>query len=198
MRYSCIRSLMAIGISALSSRTDRAASLPNLANEVPTPAERVIRIKKEWGYRANSANWKSHSACSLMMHESMHLLSLVDEYIETARTKPVVVNGKKVNRLEYNCRAAGPDDSLMSDQTSATWHSGLDWFSRLFNRDGRPSLLAPTQFRAITEPGCVDRNPIYYGCGINAYLTSASHGGTGCVKDVPKECKSTDWIEQLP
>jgi hypothetical protein len=58
------------------------------------------------------------------------------------------------------------------------------------------SILYPAHFRAITEPGCSERNRCYYACAVNAYrfkdtsgrVSSVPEYNLGC-KEIPADCK---------
>jgi hypothetical protein len=77
------------------------------------------------GYRSHSRAYAEDITCSTIMHELMHLMGLVDEYVESESS--------------YDCRAIGPDDSLMSSQTSAVFNllhqSVLDFTYMCLNED---------------------------------------------------------------
>ena len=65
------------------------------------------------------------------------------------------------------------------------------------------TILYPAEFRAITQPGCLSSNRLYYSCTQNAYFTTAEHmppqdrkwQGVGCVS-VPDECHDLRWLKQ--
>ena len=151
-------------------------ALSTLHPEIDAPRASDIKITRKWFFRSNSGNWKYRPNCPLILHETLHLLGLVDEYQETDR-----VHGK----LEYDCRALGPRRSVMNEQDIA-------WFFTAMTKD---SLLRAGQFRAIIWPGCLARNAVYYECARDAYSTSAGHGGGGCTPDKPPVCKKRSWVD---
>ncbi|MBI3556726.1 MAG: hypothetical protein HY074_10725 [Deltaproteobacteria bacterium] len=227
--------------------------------------------------RANSALWNPNISCPVILHETLHILGLVDEYQETSDGAIVAADGKvtivddisKADKgsktfKKWDCRIYGPADSMMSGQEAAfsavdgkydvavcncrkifdssptpaknckkliaklkvgdtvcpkgslsehypTW----DYKDTLRLTIGKPlslddvivsithlkskrsTLLYPAQFRAITRPGCVDENKIFYLCAREAYKTSRDNLGTDrCGIGLPKECKngSSDWL----
>jgi len=164
---------------------------------LPQPEISPVRITKQMFFRSNSKNWESSPDCPLIVHETLHLLGLVDTYREKDYVNTVKVNGKSKSFLKYDCRSIGPKSSVMNNQDKAFNDAGLDWFSRYFTKKGRASLLFAGEYYAIVEPGCATRNAIYYACARNAYETSAAHHGHGCVGETPKECESQDWLSKF-
>lgn len=79
--------------------------------------ENIINIEKA-GIRDDSHHYGGDTECSRVLHETLHLLGLVDEYVETE--KGFYVNpetGKPFNdgnKAAYDCRAIGPKDSIMA------------------------------------------------------------------------------------
>lgn len=60
------------------------------------------------------------------------------------------------------------------------------------------SLLYPAEFRAITQPGCVDVNRLYYMCSREAHKTSKAHYGKDrCATVLPAECLKDNgaWLK---
>ena len=81
--------------------------------------------------RADSHNWETNmdqsDRCPVILHETLHLLGLVDEYKETSIG--VLVNKEtgerkdvsdKATHASYNCRALGPDDSIMANHIAGS------------------------------------------------------------------------------
>ncbi|MGK5088109.1 hypothetical protein WDW86_11175 [Bdellovibrionota bacterium FG-2] len=94
--------------------------------ESPGAQGSTAEISIEHGLaRENSAQWSANIDCPVQLHEIMHTLGLVDEYQETASGVTVDADGnikKEANNAtlpEFDCRAIGPPDSLMSNQWSA-------------------------------------------------------------------------------
>ncbi len=162
--------------------------------ELPAAQETRIKINKHWLFRSNSHEWKNHAGCPLIIHETLHLLGLVDEYLETQME---LTGPDHRKHLMYDCRSIGPRKSVMNSQNTAFLGLGLSWFARAFRFDGRDSVLAPAQFSAIVTPGCGDTNAIYYACGQDAYQTSKASGGHGCAQDKPAICSDRNWIYKV-
>jgi hypothetical protein len=147
-------------------------------------------------FRSNSANWKRTASCATIIHETLHLLGLVDEYSEknighSLNMKTKVV--RKVNNLsevlsgetfisQYDCRVSGPTGSIMNNS-----HSALK---------SKDNFLLSAHFKAITQPGCFENNKIYYQCAPYAYKTSKEHYGNGCGYRKPDVCDDQgDWVD---
>jgi hypothetical protein len=163
--------------------------------ELPQPKEMRVAVVHKWFFRSNSAEWKARPNCPLIIHETLHLLGLVDEYRERKLKNTGNMNGEKVKLLKYDCRSLGPSNSIMSNQGKAFRGSGLDWFSKAIGRDGRPSLLYAGQYYALLQPGCILRNATYYACARDAYETSSAHMGKGCAVDKPSVCSKPSWVK---
>ncbi len=244
------------------------------ANSIAVPATDL---------RANSGRWNPNISCSVILHETLHILGLVDEYEETSDGAIVTAEGKvsfvedlskadKTSKTfkKWDCRITGPRDSMMSSQDKAfetvadmftvkfctcddqlgvsmktkkgrlgalkclklvktikagdktcpvgTTASEHPWTAEEIKRltIGQPlgsadnmildivprkpvraSLLYPAQFRAITQPGCVEANKVFFQCTREAYKTSREHlGSDRCNVGLPIECKngSSDWL----
>jgi hypothetical protein len=81
--------------------------------------------------RSNSKRYQSNAGCALMLHESLHLVGLVDEYPEKAKSLEAqlvkveikggqrTVTTKKVQVPPPDCRALGPNTSVMYRQAWA-------------------------------------------------------------------------------
>lgn len=65
---------------------------------------------KDPNYRSHSKAYESDIDCQTILHELLHLTGLVDEYQENDNAER-----SKSGKL-YDCRALGPDESIMSDQ----------------------------------------------------------------------------------
>ncbi len=137
--------------------------------------------------------------CSTILHETMHMLGLVDEYEETwsgycldpsnPDSVPVRVDSGAMFS-EYDCRVMGPEYSIMSNHINA--------YRRVF---GAPStlstLLLPAHFRGIIFSGCSRENRLYYSCARNSQRTSSSHYGGGCLlvsSQCPSGTGSDSWL----
>ncbi|OFZ82101.1 MAG: hypothetical protein A2583_12025 [Bdellovibrionales bacterium RIFOXYD1_FULL_53_11] len=145
------------------------------------PKLNIIKVSKSFFVRSTAERWEKNPGCSTIIHELLHLTGLVDEYYDP----------------KYRCRHYGPDQSIMSDHERAFYTAGLHWIKKLFRLKSDPSILRPAHFRAITEPGCTDRNPLYYRCIYDAYGQFKRNGGRGCRKNVPKQCLKSNWMDIL-
>ena len=96
----------------------------------PAPPPIGIKVVADAGHRADSHAWapSTSSECSTMIHELMHRIGMVDQYKETSmgyRTNPDTGAFEKVENATddafqaWNCRSLGPEDTLMSSQTTA-------------------------------------------------------------------------------
>ncbi|MEK6623708.1 MAG: hypothetical protein AABY86_01985, partial [Bdellovibrionota bacterium] len=187
----------------------------------PTAAPPVaIRIQTA-DYRSNSANWESDIRCDMVLHELLHLLGLVDEYEETLSGYTTDDDGNfglhetgaASDSALFNCRAIGPEDSIMNNQDKALEASGFTFNCPEGAVDGEgcdflptatadadsPSLLQTAHFNAIVNPGCGSKNRIYYKCAQYSYQTTRDRYSVGCKRDTrPPECSdnSTRWLER--
>lgn len=148
-------------------------------------------------HRSNSFNYESDIDCPTMIHEAFHLLGLIDEYEEkwlgfnhsffSLAFKPFVPTSDKV-KPAFDCRAIGPDQSIMHNQWTMYW--------------GRP--LFSGQVNTIIYPNCEEKNKKYYTCAKYAYSTSKENNGAlpnlfgDCAKKVPDYCKTPDWVKIDP
>jgi hypothetical protein len=77
-------------------------------------------------HRSNSSEWNKYIDCPTIIHETLHLVGLCDEYKERS-SGYVFDEVDKVRRKvesgalfpQYDCRAIGPEDSVMRDQNEA-------------------------------------------------------------------------------
>ncbi len=122
-----------------------------------SPRQINIQITKDPEFRSylKKYNLKNMNDCAFIVHESLHLMGLWDEYVEDPRP-----NAKGLR--SFNCRSIS--DSIMSDEQA---------YSRYFpltNADGSPKApLRPAHIRQILFPSCTERNPVYKACISNAY-----------------------------
>lgn len=154
----------------------------------------LVKIKLENGaHRSNSLAYSSEIDCATFVHEAFHLLGLVDEYEEkwmgfnhnffSLAFNPIVPTSDKVLPA-FDCRAIGPENSVMHDQWSLYWGKSL--YSGHVN--------------TIIYPNCAEKNEKYYTCAKYAYKTSAKNNGAmlnigDCAKRVPDYCKNESWVE---
>ena len=139
----------------------------------PPPSEIAIA---DSGKRADSEDWNSDIDCPTILHETMHLLGLVDEYRETWIGAKVDKKTGRVSHTEESadkpiddCRALGPRDSLMFHQDDAYDAAGMTKILGIFSRTPkRPSLLYPAEFNSIVAPGCASVNKTYFACSRKA------------------------------
>jgi hypothetical protein len=154
----------------------------------------LVKIKvMDEEHRSHSFAYNSKIDCPTLIHETFHLLGLVDEYEEkwkgfnhkfiSLAFNPIVETSDDVLPA-YDCRAIGPSISVMRNQWSLLWRRGL--YSAHVN--------------AIIYPNCDEKNKKYYTCAKYAYKTSAANNGAlpnigDCAKRVPDYCKSEDWVQ---
>ncbi len=122
-----------------------------------SPRQINIQITKDPEFRSylKKYNLKNMSDCAFIVHESLHLMGLWDEYIEDQ-------NPNAKGLLSFNCRSIS--DSIMSDQQS---YSG---FFHATNPDGTIKMpLRSAHIRQLLFPSCSERNPVYRACISNAY-----------------------------
>lgn len=75
--------------------------------------------------RENSGTWSVNSPCPSLLHESLHHLGLVDEYVVE-----VVSEGAKTEPLLHHCRATGKRGSIMKDSFAAWNLTSPLWIHR--------------------------------------------------------------------
>ncbi len=154
----------------------------------------AVKIKIEnQSHRSDSLAYRSDIDCPTLVHESFHLLGLVDEYEEkwlgfnhnfiSLAFKPIVATSDKVLPA-FDCRAVGPENSIMHNQWNMFW--------------GKP--LYSGHVNTIIYPNCAEKNDKYFTCAKYAYKTSAKNNGAlpnigDCAKKVPDFCKNESWIE---
>lgn len=131
--------------------------------------------------------WGEDANCALIVHETLHLLGLVDEY----KPRTVARNGE--NYPEFSCRAIGPDDSIMAFQDLAYAAVGLAADAKPAH--SRSTLLLAGEFLAIARPLCRAENSLFLSCASQAYSRSYSEGHDGCFTETPEACYvSSDWV----
>ncbi|MBI3542258.1 MAG: hypothetical protein HY075_03150 [Deltaproteobacteria bacterium] len=167
------------------------------------PPVSPITIAKA-GVRSDSENWKADIDCPTILHETMHLLGLPDEYREWSKGAKVdkgtgIVSytdgGADSGKSKYDCRSIGPVDSLMHSQEDAYDAVALTRFLGIFPRSPkRPSLLYPAEFDSIVKPGCGSANGGFYACAASTHETSIAALGGGCPKNRPKRCSKPSWV----
>ena len=82
---------------------------PDEAKEAPL---RSINLTDSHMDREDMTDWSTESDCRVLVHESLHLMGLVDLYQETSLK--TAAGGQA-----YDCRKLGPNDSVMRDQGQA-------------------------------------------------------------------------------
>jgi hypothetical protein len=93
---------------------------------VPAPDQREIKIVADKpGERADAGKWREKMDCPAVLHETLHILGLIDEYEETAKGVVVTAEGEVkdvetgATKTTFDCRVLGPVDSVMWGQTAA-------------------------------------------------------------------------------
>lgn len=163
-------------------------------NDILPSAPPEVKIKIENGeHRSNSFAYESDIDCPTLVHEAFHLLGLVDEYEEkwmgfnhsffSLAFNPIVKTSDKVLPA-FDCRAVGPDTSIMHNQWNLYWGKSL--YSGHVN--------------TIIYPNCAEKNEKYFTCAKYAYKTSAKNNGAlpnigDCAKKVPDFCKEESWVQ---
>ncbi|HEX4924860.1 MAG TPA: hypothetical protein VFV50_12275 [Bdellovibrionales bacterium] len=132
-------------------------------------------------FRSNTSQFASKIDCETIAHELFHYMGLADEYPETsmgyvrgADGKPVLV-ASGAPALAFDCRANGPEDSIMRNP----------WLAFKSLRERRQPLLKPYQLNVLLFPECDTKNSNYRACAQNAMRTSKMNQGGGCV---PSAC----------
>jgi hypothetical protein len=161
-------------------------------DRIPAPPQVTINVQTETR-RSNSSSCSTEIDCQTLVHESFHLLGLVDEYQEqslgydprtfSSEDDPLVPVSESVLPA-YDCRAEGPEFSLMKAPRYLGF--GQNLFSGHLN--------------TIIYPNCEARNERYYACAKFAYKTSAQHTGqaptdSDCARNVPSICKTVEWLK---
>ncbi|MGZ3692718.1 MAG: hypothetical protein ACXWQO_00490 [Bdellovibrionota bacterium] len=119
----------------------------------------MARWKTKDFERANDLAYPSDISCQTVVHELLHLGGLVDEYSET-EVAP--------------CRAIGPPTSVMRNEYLALGSTS-------------PFPLQPAHVRALTYPGCAEKNAGYYHCALR------SRGKEAC-SEAPECTLETGWL----
>lgn len=81
-----------------------------ITGQAEVPRFRLIVEPQE--LRANTHYFYTQMPCTTILHEFLHRVGLVDEYREQLRILAA-------NQPIYNCRAVGPNTSVMNDQSAA-------------------------------------------------------------------------------
>lgn len=90
----------------------------------------TIRVDNRCEIRENSRCYSTETSCQTILHETFHLLGLVDEYEESWKGYYTDDKGEiryaahmpaqsKNKFSEYDCRALGPKDSIMRNTSEA-------------------------------------------------------------------------------
>ena len=86
---------------------------------LPLPPQVTVRITGGQE-RAHVLLWNKSFDCGQILHESLHLLGLVDEYKEVLLKNPKIKDEEEAkSKPPYDCRALGPANSIMSDPIRA-------------------------------------------------------------------------------
>ncbi len=89
-----------------------------------TPAPNEIKIIPK-GARSNSVSWEENINCAMILHETFHLLGLVDKYPEYSSGVTTADDGTfsyfsgTASESMWDCRVLGPNDSIMATHTEA-------------------------------------------------------------------------------
>lgn len=120
-------------------------------------------------YRSHSRKWAGDADCSTIFHELLHLVGLVDEYIDTTD-----------NNNSYNCRIEGSPYSIMNihGNTYADAKEGL-----------LPSVLLPHHFYSILAADCIEGESAYARCARRAYSNAQQSDKCLAGKKIVAECQ---------
>ncbi|WP_408097251.1 hypothetical protein ACJVC5_19655 [Peredibacter sp. HCB2-198] len=152
-----------------------------------------VRISiKDSEFRSHSKAYNMSSDCPTLIHEALHLLGLVDEYVEkwqgfSHKFSSLILRPlRPVNENvlpAFDCRAIGPDNSAMANPSAVQYTRSL--FSGHIN--------------AVIYPNCVKKNEKYFGCA--KFWAKTSHKNNGaipnisdCTEKVPDYCKDESWV----
>jgi hypothetical protein len=122
----CFRQVSGGPLGLGTARIDLALHDPAAREAGPAPPAHTVFVDESVP-RMDSSTWRSDIPCSTLIHETLHILGLPDEYVETASGHRMRADGS-VERVrtdapedsrEYDCRAIGPRDSLMHYHTVA-------------------------------------------------------------------------------
>lgn len=168
----------------------------SLKIKLSAQAPRVVINVQEALERIESNVYSDKMQCPAVLHEVLHLLGLADEYKETqvgysmnkvTGALELVWEGAEIPA--YDCRAMGPEDSVMNTETLAV----EEVLSK--NRSTKKSLLAPGEFKVITDPFCESKNSKYNECVRFAYDTSLAHEDKKCTPAAVECQKNFDWLK---
>ncbi len=149
-------------------------------------------------FRSHSEAWAQNLDCPTMIHELFHLAGAPDLYPErwrgynrNAATSELVYTETTPDLPWYNCRRFGPVNGLMRDQWAA--------FNSVARNspEHREGFFSPAEFRALTLPGCISANRVFYLCARESQRTTRDRRGEGCTEHLPEECRdqnSTRWL----
>ncbi|MGE0762607.1 MAG: hypothetical protein AB7N80_04960 [Bdellovibrionales bacterium] len=160
-----------------------------MAAHAGAPPVREVNVYDYAVDRESDDTWSplGEMSCATVMHETMHILGLVDEY-EEAEGHYLNKKGQRTHRETdtwrsiYSCRSLGPESSIMSNP-----FAGDDIEE---DPSGTTAIFA-AQFREIVYHDCPELNRVYRSCARNAY-----RGAGHCLK-VDPICKAPDfkWLE---
>lgn len=124
-------------------------------SESPRPIK--INVMRDLNFRGYMKKYsvENMNDCSLIVHESLHLMGLWDEYVESDTSD-------STGLLSFNCRSIS--NSIMSERRIYSGDS--------FPKDEHGSSLAPLRpahLRQLLYPSCAERNPVYKACISSAY-----------------------------
>jgi hypothetical protein len=171
--------------------------------------------------RANRDLWTRSMDCGTILHETLHLVGLVDEYEETA--------------MGYNTQSSPQNTSIFGDiydqfqtRTNDTYSSpvpGLDvrpGFTPtdrgaefpMFNcrvsasspsimsnhwemiNSGSETLLRSAHFLMIVYPQCFPVTQVYRECAALAYISAFPFDAQDDCPEIPDVCENDLWLDQ--
>ena len=130
---------------------------------IKKPKSNKVKLVSK-GLRSTSSDWSLDLKCFTIVHETLHLLGLADEYSEA-------ISGDAKSSDLYECRAIGRSDSLMGGVIE----------------DTESSALYPGHIYSLIYPGCKEKNKLYLSCVQNAKRSN------NCV-EMDNRCYDSSWV----
>lgn len=133
---------------------------------LPVTEKVKIRIKDSAESGTGAMSWHGEVSCPTIVHESLHHAGLSDEYMAS---------------LVPHCPIQTRKDSIMLNDDQAY-------------DAPRSKLLFAGQFRAITEPGCIDSNQKFIFCSRLLYARD-NHVKGRCTPRIQRYCAdAAQWL----
>ncbi len=96
------------------------------AGDAPAPPAVPLSVVTQTG-RDDSQHWSAKTSCSIILHESLHLMGLVDEYKEALMGAVLDPKTGKLDSdaLLWDCRSIGTDTNSIMNQPNPAWTNHL-------------------------------------------------------------------------